>query len=453
MGGEWKGWSNIQSIFVDIPQPIETFYAFQIDSGTVELMIEMPSSDEYYSNKQGDGGSPITDLDIKYIPLDVEGATETWTENYWVKVWLGTPHDDTMESVISGLTHETKYRISVRAKNKNSQSTDKTWVSRDVTINNTGYRIPNLNAWQLIDGQTELAKNTTLSWEHGVDEDGYVADEYWQIERLRYDHATEAWVNPSRDTRYKEISGRSGERLYEWVYTCPLFLAGAEQTWWSNNCKDEFDQLSFNPNTDKARTWYYELKPDKVTTGLHADSGRLDTGYYIDIDSGATHACGIRVADPGDPAARPNPLPTAGKAICWGSDDNGQVSGAPDYDITAIEVGDGFSCAIKDSDRKPTCWGATTKNTEVREDVPDKPAKEISAGDSVVCIIIHHDDSTNPNDLKPDCWGNTSGAAAKVVELPGPPDVTMRKIAVGSHYACGIPASGAKKDVISCWGR
>ncbi len=156
---------------------------------------------------------------------------------------------------------------------------------------------------------------------------------------------------------------------------------------------------------------------------------------WIEVATGVDHACGISAEVTNGQAA------DHGMVLCWGVDNNGQVSGAPSVEVKAIAAGEHFSCAIKQSDSKPVCWGASSELQEIIDDVPDLAAKEISAGSDTACIIQSSSGSKNN---KATCWGENN------LILPSkPPDVAVKSLTVGSYFACAIKVSD---DTPACWG-
>jgi hypothetical protein len=62
------------------------------------------------------------------------------------------------------------------------------------------------------------------------------------------------------------------------------------------------------------------------------------------VSAGVMHACGLRRADR--------------KAVCWGRDLDGMVSGAPaDVEFSDVSTGTWESCGVRASDGQVVCWG------------------------------------------------------------------------------------------------
>ena len=124
---------------------------------------------------------------------------------------------------------------------------------------------------------------------------------------------------------------------------------------------------------------------DTTDTTVTEDSPPPDTGPsgapYLDVSAGGDAACALN---------------TASEIVCWGSDDDGEVSDIPLGLFANVETGE-TSCAL-DAAGYATCWG--------------------------------WDHYSNPTTLVPT------------------PGVAFTHLVVGAIFACGLDASGA----MVCWG-
>ena len=66
------------------------------------------------------------------------------------------------------------------------------------------------------------------------------------------------------------------------------------------------------------------------------------SGSYRAVSAGAQFSCAVREGD--------------GQPVCWGAD-VGAPKAAPPVALTALDTGDRHSCGIRRGDRGVTCWG------------------------------------------------------------------------------------------------
>ena len=147
------------------------------------------------------------------------------------------------------------------------------------------------------------------------------------------------------------------------------------------------------------------------------DAGQTEApaGTYKAVSVGNRHSCAISTDD---------------TLACWGSDDDGQVSGTPEGTYKAVSAGNRHSCAISTDDTL-ACWGL---NEDGQADPPAGTYKAVDAAWQHSCAISTDDTLA--------CWGlNEDGQA-------DPPNGTYKAVDAGWRHSCAIRTTG----YIDCWG-
>ena len=124
-----------------------------------------------------------------------------------------------------------------------------------------------------------------------------------------------------------------------------------------------------------------------------------------------------------------------GSILCWGKNDYGQVSQAPDHSIIGfqeIDVGDDHACAIR-ADNSIECWG---RDDHGQATEPTGTFVKISAGGDTSCAI-----DTNGGIH---CWGDDT-----YKEVSDVPAGLFLDLSVGGDHVCAVNTS----TTINCWGR
>jgi alpha-tubulin suppressor-like RCC1 family protein len=187
------------------------------------------------------------------------------------------------------------------------------------------------------------------------------------------------------------------------------------------------------------------------------------------VDSGTDHSCGIK---------------EDGSLWCWGNNTASQLgdgtttpSNVPiqvqilsgsDYDWSEVELGNQFSCALKD-DSSLWCWGDNSSDQMGRDDSATNPTyttpvqidaatdwATIAPGGSHACALMGSSDSY---DLY--CWGDNSygqlGQGSDTTAKPTPTQISGQWLAVatGTNHTCAIKTTnddGDTIDTLYCWG-
>jgi alpha-tubulin suppressor-like RCC1 family protein len=229
------------------------------------------------------------------------------------------------------------------------------------------------------------------------------------------------------------------------------------------------------------------------------------TGAFVDIDTGRSSFCGVRVDGSlycsttstrfpntaNTPAPGPPALPfrqvsaaidhacavdVVGQVTCWGEDRAGQVSGAPaGFGYVEVAAAADQTCALR-TNGAVDCWG--TPHFGTFESPPPESFVRIDADTWTICGVASNGGlycwgaSSGPSlqdfapggsfaavdvgvydgcalepDGTPRCWsphsGNQFGAGDPAL------DEKFVDVAVGYHHACGLTADHR----ILCWGR
>ena len=133
------------------------------------------------------------------------------------------------------------------------------------------------------------------------------------------------------------------------------------------------------------------------------------------MGSGQWHICALR-AD--------------GSPVCWGSDQNGEVSLTPqDETLIAVSGGRWNTCGLR-KDGNPVCWGVSTRGLPRGEHFV-----ALSNGEKHTCALRA--------DGTPVCWGdNASG------QTDAPEGERFVAIDSGWGHTCGLRPDG----IVVCWG-
>ena len=141
---------------------------------------------------------------------------------------------------------------------------------------------------------------------------------------------------------------------------------------------------------------------------------------YTAIDAGHYHTCAIT---------------TAGSAVCWGYNSNGQTTIPPNLgSVTQISAGQFHTCAIT-TVGSPVCWG---DNNDGQTTIPPNlgSVTQITAGRDHTCAI-----TTGGTVV---CWGYNGNGQTTI-----PPNLgSVTQISAGSFHTCAITTAGTPV----CWG-
>jgi alpha-tubulin suppressor-like RCC1 family protein len=145
--------------------------------------------------------------------------------------------------------------------------------------------------------------------------------------------------------------------------------------------------------------------------------------FFSAVAAGGDHTCGLKKE------------PALGEPICWGRNNNGQVTDTPSEDFSFVQISAGLNhtCGV-DGKGIAACWGS---NDDGQTNVaPGRLFKAIAAGRYHTCGILD-DGSIN-------CWGaNTCGQSTPPTEPR-----QWEQIAAGEMQSCAMDVDGE----IACWG-
>jgi len=145
---------------------------------------------------------------------------------------------------------------------------------------------------------------------------------------------------------------------------------------------------------------------------------------FKEVEVYSSFACGIRTLDDG--------------IQCWGDNNAGQVSGAPEglftklYKLANVDG----ACALRD-DGERICWGDTIdeERYQVAGFSADTPVRDVRLGYYYGCVL--------DEDGVPYCWGEDVYNG-----VSDTPNEQLKAIDVGTKSACGI----RQDDTLVCWG-
>lgn len=110
----------------------------------------------------------------------------------------------------------------------------------------------------------------------------------------------------------------------------------------------------------------------------------------------------------------------------------------------SVTGGEEWSCALKQSDSQPECWGKKAPDYEVDgANTPQVAFKQINAGYSHVCGVRADDETAL-------CWGGNSNWLRYKGESDPPSGVAFVQVTSGGGFSCGLRKSDRK---VECWGR
>jgi alpha-tubulin suppressor-like RCC1 family protein/tRNA A-37 threonylcarbamoyl transferase component Bud32 len=172
------------------------------------------------------------------------------------------------------------------------------------------------------------------------------------------------------------------------------------------------------------------------------------------IVAGGTHSCSVSAA---------------GKALCWGNNDHGQLGDTSSerakavigvdvqLHLVAITAGTSHTCAIA-RDGAALCWGNNDHGQSGVRSFASKVAPSIVRDSHVFWAIAAGDEHTCAVDEYgvPWCWGlNARGQLGEpsinessAPVLAGNGAIHFISITAGSSFTCGLSANGR----VSCWG-
>ncbi len=142
---------------------------------------------------------------------------------------------------------------------------------------------------------------------------------------------------------------------------------------------------------------------------------------------------GYRVACGAESAGTPDfacGLDVEGAIHCWGEEDDGQVSDAPEGTFTQISAGGSHACALS-TDGTVQCWGS---NVYEQSDAPAGTWDLLSVGGWHTCVVGDTEEAH--------CWGSNQTNQGQ--PWPG----RYSQLSSGSFHNCGVESRGQ----VMCWG-
>lgn len=149
----------------------------------------------------------------------------------------------------------------------------------------------------------------------------------------------------------------------------------------------------------------------------------VPVGTWADVSAGPGYSCGLR--------------PT-GELVCWG-DIEATVAGSPRFEAqpegryTRVFSGMGHAACVSSTDNTLLCWGEDD-NSQV-SGVPNMAFRDVSIGDEHICGI------TTGNELR--CWGSDEYGQTSVPRRHG-----WNRVAAGWRHTCAEAMDGS----MFCWG-
>ena len=161
------------------------------------------------------------------------------------------------------------------------------------------------------------------------------------------------------------------------------------------------------------------------------------------VGAGDRHSC-VNWRD----VSGPSGFGARGIIDCWGPNDYGQIDVPPEHDWRQLSVGSDHSCAT-DWTHHAICWGRDDQHQVSGTPVVDLFAT-LSAGINQTCGVSRRINMGTHDGEAIACWGKTSGGIAEVAasDLPGAPSERFTKVSAGFEHTCALSNEG---DVY-CWG-
>jgi hypothetical protein len=177
-----------------------------------------------------------------------------------------------------------------------------------------------------------------------------------------------------------------------------------------------------NSATDDTLTCTYDWTDedgdiDNSSLQWSIDGTTVSGDQYSSLAAGSNFTCGFDLF--------------TGDVRCWGSNDDGQLDGAP-ADTASLRLGNANACALS-STGALSCWGngavgvaATAPSTATQLDLYSRHA----------CAV-------NTGGLNISCWGNDNSGQA--TDQSG----IFSAVAVGTDHSCALDITG---QLSTCWG-
>ncbi|MCY4113319.1 MAG: PQQ-dependent sugar dehydrogenase [Chloroflexi bacterium] len=171
-----------------------------------------------------------------------------------------------------------------------------------------------------------------------------------------------------------------------------------------------------DPTPTAAATPTPQASEASTTPTAEPEDFGANQAAFVQVGTGENHACAVR---------------SDGSAVCWGSNDLGQLDLPSGVKFRAIASGWRFSCGIT-TEGTLACWG---NNRHQQADPPDGQFTAVTAGWDHACGI-------GPDGAT--CWGREADGRAAV-----PAGVAFTAIGAGAEHSCGLKDNGD----LACWGK
>lgn len=171
---------------------------------------------------------------------------------------------------------------------------------------------------------------------------------------------------------------------------------------------------------------------------------------FTSISAGNVFTCGVTEAD--------------GSVLCWGRDDEGQVSDVPEGEFVSVSAGFKTACAVMVSDPidggvmdggvmdddgaaggRLKCWGRD-QDGQV-EDAPETDDEGDALAFTQVSVGSVHVCGVRADNGLLECWGG--GSRGQVKDTPSKDGDVFVSISVGGSHSCGVRADSG---FVTCWG-